>query len=175
MTAHSIEKTDIDWTAINRQIHMWQDLLCLPRKKITVSISINYQEDADSSFRKSNKRGNSSITNRMLCNHNDQINAKNYSGQPSVWWDVYQKMQCPGPPCQHKGQYCWQDPEGKKHYKLRTHYLTALVKYVKQGGIIKTHDNIPSNVREQPYAEERQQLSKQDKSTNGSAEQCRRT
>jgi hypothetical protein len=84
-------------------------------------------------------------------------------------------MRCPGPPCQHKGQYCWQDPEGKKHYKLRTHYLTALVKYVKQGGIIETHDNIPSNVREQPYAEERQQLSKQDKSTNGSAEQCRRT
>lgn len=85
MTAHSVEKTDIDWTAINRQIRMWQDLLCLPRKKITVSISINYQEDADSSFRKSDERGNSSITNRMLCDHNDQIDAENYSGQPSVW------------------------------------------------------------------------------------------
>jgi hypothetical protein len=24
------EKTDIDWTAIHRQIRMWQDLLCLP-------------------------------------------------------------------------------------------------------------------------------------------------
>jgi hypothetical protein len=32
------EKTDIDWTAINRQIRMWQDLLCLPKKKLTVSI-----------------------------------------------------------------------------------------------------------------------------------------
>lgn len=45
----------------------------------------------------------------------------------------------------------------------------ALVKYVKQGGIIKTHDDIPDNVREQLYAEERERLSKQNKSANGSA------
>ena len=55
------KKTDIDWTAINRQIRMWQDLLCLPKKKLTVSISINYREDADSSSRKTDKRGNSSV------------------------------------------------------------------------------------------------------------------
>ncbi|KAF4209650.1 hypothetical protein CNMCM5878_005036 [Aspergillus fumigatiaffinis] len=163
------EKTDIDWTAINRQIRMWQDLLCLPKKKLTVSISINYLEDADSSSRKTDKRGNSSVTNRMLRDRDDQIDAENYSGQPSVWRDVYQKMRCPGPPCQHEGQYCWQDPEGKKHYRLRTHHLTALVKYVKQGGIIETHDDIPDNVREQLYAEERERLSKQNKSANGSA------
>lgn len=63
---------------------MWQDLLCLPKKKLTVSISINYLEDADSSSRKTNKKGNSSITNRMLRDRDNQINTKNYSGQPSV-------------------------------------------------------------------------------------------
>ncbi|GFF98316.1 conserved hypothetical protein [Aspergillus udagawae] len=77
------------------------------------------------------------------------------------------EKRCPGPPCHHEGQYCSQDPEGKKHYKLRTHHLKALVKYVEQGGIIETHDDIPDNVREQLYAEERQRLSKQNKSTNG--------
>lgn len=46
--------------------------------------------------------------------------------------------------------------------------MTALVKYVEQGGIIESHDDIPDNVREQLYAEERQRLSKQNKSTNGS-------
>lgn len=137
------EKTDIDWTAINRQIRMWQDLLCLPKKKLTVSISINYMEDADSSPRKTDKRGNSSVTNRMLRERDDQIDAENYSGQPSVWRDVYQKMRCPGPPCQHEGQYCWQDPIGKKHYRLRTHHLKTIVKYVEQGGILDTHDDVP--------------------------------
>lgn len=50
---------------------MWQDLLCLPKKKLIVSISINYLEDADSSSRKTDKRGNSSVTNRMLCDCDD--------------------------------------------------------------------------------------------------------
>lgn len=47
--------------------------------------------------------------------------------------------------------------------------MKALVKYVEQGGIIKTHDDIPDNVREQLYAEEHQRVSRQNKSTNGSA------
>ncbi|KAF7174220.1 hypothetical protein CNMCM5623_006758 [Aspergillus felis] len=163
------EKTDIDWTAINRQIRMWQDLLCLPKKKLTVSISINYMEDADSPPRKTDKRGNSSVTNRILRERDDQIDAENYSGEPSVWRDVYQKMRCPGPPCQHEGQYCWQDPIGKKHYRLRTHHLKTIVKYMEQGGILDTHDDVPDNVREQLYAEEHHRLLKQNKSPNAFA------
>ncbi|KAJ8147377.1 hypothetical protein LV157_008672, partial [Aspergillus fumigatus] len=163
------EKTDIDWTAINRQIRMWQDLLCLPKKKLTVSISINYREDADSSSRKTDKRGNSSVTNRMLRERDDQIDAENYSGQPSVWRDVYQKMRCPGPPCQHEGQYCWQDPIGKKHYRLRTYHLKSIIKYVEQGGILDTHDDVPDNVRKQLYDEEHQRLSKENKPANNLA------
>jgi hypothetical protein len=75
-------------------------------------------------------------------------------------------MQCPGPPCQHEGQYCWQDPIGKRHYKLRTHHLKAIIKYVEQGGILDTHDDVPDNVREQLYAEEHQRLLKANKSPN---------
>lgn len=36
----------------------------------------------------------------------------------------------------------------------------ALIKYIKQGGIIKTHDDIPDNICEQLYAKERERLSK---------------
>lgn len=61
------------------------------------------------------------------------------------------------------GQYCWQDPAGKKHYKLRTHHLKALVKYAEQGGIIETHNDIPNDVRDQLYAEEHHWLSRQNK------------
>jgi hypothetical protein len=165
LTKH-FEKTDVDWTAINRQISLWQNLLRKCNKKLRISISINYMEDNSPPSRRTDKRGSSSTTNRMLRERDDQIDAEDSSGQPSVWRDVYRKMRCPGPPCHHEGQYCWQDPVGKKHYKLRTHHLKALVRYVEQGGIIETHDDIPDNVREQLYAEERQRLSKQNKSTN---------
>ncbi|KAE8383892.1 hypothetical protein BDV26DRAFT_287305 [Aspergillus bertholletiae] len=101
----------------------------------------------------------------MLRERYDQIDAEDSSGQPSVWRDVYWKMRCPGPPCQHEGQYCWQDPVGKKHYKLRTHHLKALVKYVEQGGIIETHDDIPNYIRDQLYAEDSQRRSKQNKTS----------
>lgn len=160
------EKTDIDWTAIKQQLHLWQNLARQRNKKLRISISINYLEDNNPPANQTDKRGKSSVTKRMLRERDDQIDAENFSGQPSVWRDVYRKMRCPGPPCQHEGQYCWQDPEGKKHYKLRTHHLKALVKYVEQGGIIETHDDIPNNVRDQLYAEEHQRLSRQNKSSN---------
>lgn len=105
----------------------------------------------------------------MLHDLDNQIDAEGYSSQLSIWRDVYQKMRCPGPPCQHEGQYCWQDPVGKKHYRLRTHHLRTLVKYVEQGGILEIHDDIPDNVREQLYAEERQRLFKQNKSASSLA------
>jgi hypothetical protein len=44
--------------------------------------------------------------------------------------------------------------------------LKAIIKYVEQGGILDTHDDVPDNVREQLYAEEHQRLSKANKSPN---------
>jgi hypothetical protein len=62
-------------------------------------------------------------------------------------------MPYPGPPCPQESQYCWLDPAGKKHYRLRTYHLKSLVKYVKQGGILKTHNNMLDTIRDQLYAE----------------------
>lgn len=159
------ERTDIDWTAINRQLLMWEKLR--QDKNLRIAISINYIEDNNPPLSKrTDKRGTSSRTSRMLRELDDQIDAEDSSGQPSVWRDVYRKMRCPGPPCHHEGQYCWLDPVGKKHYKLRTHHMKALVKYVEQGGVIETHDDIPDTVRGQLYAEERQRIEKQYKGPN---------
>ncbi|KAA8641516.1 hypothetical protein EYZ11_012653 [Aspergillus tanneri] len=38
----------------------------------------------------------------MLCEHDNQIDAKDCSGQPSVWRDVYRKMGCLGLSCQNE-------------------------------------------------------------------------
>ena len=79
----------------------------------------------------------------MLRDLHDQVIAEESSGQHSFWRDVYRKMRCPGPPCHHEGQCCWLDPAGKKHYKLRTHHMKALVKYVEQGGTLELMTMFP--------------------------------
>jgi hypothetical protein len=156
------EKTDIDWTAIKIQLSMWEALFH-QGKKLRLCISINYL-DSDESLPGADKRGQSSVTRRMLNARDAEIDAENFSGQPSAWRDVYRIMRCPGSPCRLDSQYCWQDPVGEKHYKLRTHHLRKLVRFVeKEGGIIETHDDVPESVREQLYAEEQQRLEKRPK------------
>ena len=66
-------------------------------------------------------------------------------------------MRCPGPLCD-KGQYCFRDPFGKKHYPLRIHYLRALVNFVEKGSVLQSQDNVPEFIREQLVAEEYQRL-----------------
>lgn len=94
----------------------------------------------------------------MLLERENQIDAEYTSGQPSIWREVHRLMRCPGPSCHHQGQFCWQHPAGKKHYKLRTHHLRSLIKYVEQGGILETHDDVLNVIREELYAEEQQRL-----------------
>lgn len=133
------ETDHIDWTAIDRQLLKWEPLFRKGRK-LRLSITIRYLEDRNPSPpSRTDKRGSSSTSNRMLCDLDDQIDAEESSAQPSLWRDVYKKMRCPGPPCHHEGQYCWQDPVSKKHYRLRTHHLRSLVKFMENDGIINTH------------------------------------
>jgi hypothetical protein len=71
-------------------------------------------------------------------------------------------MRCPGPPCP-RGPYCWQDPNGKKHYPLKTRELQALVLHVQRGNELGTHDDVPYDIRQQLYAAERQQYERHHK------------
>ncbi|KAJ5111804.1 hypothetical protein NUU61_001434 [Penicillium alfredii] len=162
------EGTRIDWTAVEKQLLAWGHLY-RRGKKPRLQISINYMEDSGPLPSRTDKRGKSSVTKRMLADRDAQIDAEQVSGQHSVWREVYRVMRCPGPPCHHEGQYCWQDPEGKRHYRLKTHHLKDLVKYVEQGGVLETHDDIPDSLREQLYAEDNQRLEKRKKTTDSSA------
>lgn len=79
ITKH-FERTDIDWTAINRQLLMWEKLR--QDKNLRISISINYIEDSNPPLSKrTDKRGTASRTSRMLCELDDQIDAEDSSGQ----------------------------------------------------------------------------------------------
>lgn len=158
----------IDWPVVERQLLRWAELF-RSGKKLRVDLSFNYIESAASTSANStrgHKRG-SSATQRMLADRASQLDAEQETGAgSSVWRDVYALMRCPGPPCD-LGPYCWREPFGKKHYKLRTHHLKTLIELVQQGHVLNSHDDVPEDVRDQLYAEEHQRHGR--RSTTNSA------
>lgn len=102
----------------------------------------------------------------MLADRASQLDAEQESsGRLSVWREVYALMRCPGSPC-NLGPHCWRDPFDKKHYKLRTHHLKALVELVQEGRVLDTHDDVPEDIREQLYAEVHERRDRQSTGTN---------
>lgn len=88
----------------------------------------------------------------MLATRNTQVQAKESSqGGPSVWVNTYQKVRClESCPL---GPHCWCDPRDKKRYKLSTHHLRRLVKFVQDGGRFHSHADLPEFIQEDLYAE----------------------
>jgi hypothetical protein len=150
---------DIDWSIVEKQLIAWSDLF-RSGKKLRVDLTFNYVDSHPSPAstpRRGNKRG-SSATQTMLADRAAQLDAEQETtGNPSIWREVYALMRCPGPPCD-LGPHCWCDPFGKKHYKLGTHHLKALINLVEHGHVLKSHDDVPEDIREQLFAEERQRL-----------------
>lgn len=161
------EGTSVDWQDVEKQLLAWAHLF-YRGKTIRLQIAINFIDDSGSLPSSTDKRGRSSVTKRMLAERDAQIDAEHASGHDPVWRDLYRIMRCPGPPCRHEGQYCWQDPEGKKHYRLRTQHLKDLIRYVEEGALLDTHDDVPDTFRQQLYEEEDQRLEKKKSSNNSS-------
>jgi hypothetical protein len=159
---------DIEWSLVERQLMRWGGLF-RSGKKLRVDLSFNYIELAPPSSaarNRGNKRG-SSATQRMLADRASQLDAEQETGaSPSVWRKVYALMRCPGPPC-NRGPHCWRDPFGKKHYKLQTHHLKALIQLVEEGHVLSTHNDVPDDIREQLYAEDAQRRDRQSAGSSG--------
>ncbi|KAJ9481151.1 hypothetical protein VN97_g12352 [Penicillium thymicola] len=161
------EGASVDWTTVENQLLKWANLYRLG-KKLRIQITINYIDDHGRLPPSSDKRGKSSVTKGMITERDAEMDAEQATGGHEVWREVYRIMRCPGPPCRHEGQYCWQDPYRKKHYRLRTNHLKILTRYVQQGGVIEIHDDIPDSLREQLYTEENQRLERRKKSSESS-------
>jgi hypothetical protein len=161
------DSMDIDWSVVEKQLIRWGELF-RAGKRLRVDLSFNYLDASlqpASTANRGNKRG-SSATQRMLAERASQLQAEqDASGSPSIWQEVYALMRCPGPPC-NLGPHCWRDPFGKKHYKVRTHHLKALVELMHQGHTLKSHDDVPEDIRELLYAEEHQRQERHSTTTN---------
>jgi hypothetical protein len=158
------DDTDIDWTIVERQLLGWGELF-RSGKKLRITISFHYTDSSGSAAAPGRGKRGSSATKQMLADRAAQLDAEqDTSGHPSIWREVYALMQCPGSPCD-LGPHCWRDPTGKKHYKLRTHHLKALIDYVEQGHRLVSQEDVPEYVREQLMAEEQQRLERQPRAT----------
>jgi hypothetical protein len=160
--------TSIDWSIIENQLLRWGEFF-REGKKLRLSLSFNYVDTTQSSSTSSrggNNRGRLSTTQRMLADGAMQEAAEQgSSGLQSIWRDVYNRMRCPGAPCQ-KGPHCWIDPVVKKHYPLRAHHMRSLIRHAQEGHPLETYEDVPEAVREQLYVEEQQSIEKHKKTTN---------
>ena len=96
----------------------------------------------------------------MLSDRAAQLDAEEDSNDhSSIWRDIYTLFRCPSPPCD-LGPHCWISPVGKKHYKLRTHHLRALIDFIEQGNPLQSHNNVPNYIVKQLVAEEQQRLTR---------------
>ena len=136
--------TNIDWKPVERQLCKWSNLVCMGRTP-QLAISFKYIQD-DDALRTGDKRGSSSATKRMLAERDAEIIAEEESEQPSSWRYVYKLMRCSVSSCSDFGQWCWQDPRGRKHYRLRKPHLVKLTAHVDKGGRLDSHDDVPEDI-----------------------------
>ncbi|KAM0267961.1 hypothetical protein ACHAQH_010065 [Verticillium albo-atrum] len=145
----SFKELQIDWAVVERQLKKWGHLLSIG-KKLKINVCFKYVES------KAAAPAGRGATASMLAENDTRLDASQaVLGRPEAYLHVFRVMQCPGPPCD-RGPYCWQDPVGKKHYKLLGHHLKELVKFVQEGGKLDVHSDAPEKVRAALYAEEQQ-------------------
>ncbi|KAL4872345.1 hypothetical protein BDV12DRAFT_193439 [Aspergillus spectabilis] len=86
----------------------------------------------------------------------DQQFPKTDINWPEIEKQLYAIMRCPGS-CE-LGLHYWQDPYGKKHYKLYRDEILSLVRYVQSRKILDSHEDMPGMIRDQIYRAGRRRL-----------------
>jgi hypothetical protein len=151
------DSLDVDWKMIESKLQAWSHLL-LDGERLKINLSFNYIETSHSGNAVARGRGGRSATASQLAEVAIYIGGEEtVSAQPAVWRKIYDFFRCIGSPY-GIGPHCWVDTMGKKHYKLKTHHLRALIEYMRLGNTVESHDDIPPDVRDLLFAEEEQSI-----------------
>ncbi|CAG8946997.1 unnamed protein product [Penicillium salamii] len=168
------DDTNISWTTIEKQFLLWSELL-LRGKKLILKISFNYIDNRHSFLsadQKREKKGKSSVTQRILGEKEAQLDTEeSTSSGKSIWHSVYNLIRYNSSTCQY-GPYCWVDPIGKNHYPLKSHHIKHLITYIERGGVLEGHKDIPEAVHDELYREEQDRLNR-DKHKGGHLTEAR--
>lgn len=90
----------------------------------------------------------------MLAIRDLQVDVEQYSSrQASTQQKVYKTIRYPSP-LYNKGPYYQIDTIRKKYYRLLLDTIESLVKYVQDGNILETYNNVPYNICQQLYDKE---------------------
>ncbi|KAI9147313.1 hypothetical protein HJFPF1_12332 [Paramyrothecium foliicola] len=140
----------IDWQPVENKIRAWGPFF-EDGNKLRIDICFVYREIVQPTdvITQHNGRG---ATGRQL-NARDRLLAQQEeeSGTRPVWKEVYALFHCTGVPCTNNQFYCWRDPESKKHYKLDTNILDKLVDHAEEGKVLRTHNDVPEDIRQLIY------------------------
>lgn len=154
---------NIDWRPVETKLRKWSNLVRQGRTP-QIAITVKYIRDDDAA-KACDKRG-SSATKRMLAERDAVISAEEESNQPSSWRYVYKLMRCSVTSCNNFDKWCWQDPNGRKHYGLRKPHLMKLIAYADAGETLVSHDDVPESIRQALYVEAQQKLERSSNKTN---------
>jgi hypothetical protein len=152
------KETEIDWTIVEKYLLAWTPYF-EKGKELRVTVSYNFETGPQStgrSAKRADKRGRTSATTRMFTEMDQLLeDEQQASGQPSQWPQVYKLMECSSPLC-GGSRHCWINPDGKKHIKLTVIQLRELADFVKEGGVVHTHSDVPPYLRERWFAVDEQ-------------------
>ena len=146
-------------SSIENQLVAWDELY-RAGKKLRLNLSFNYVDASQSpttSVGWTDRRGFSSTTRQMLAEGAAQLDAEQVSST-HLFGRRYTVL------CVVLAIHViWDLTAGatllvKKHYKLHTHYLKSLILHVQDGHSLRTHYNVPKDIRKQLYAEEQLSL-----------------
>jgi hypothetical protein len=151
--------TNIDWLQVERRLLRWSEWF-RKGKKLRVIICFRYVEvsqvTATNASKTSGKRARGSATQQMQAELTTALDAEQAAtGRAAAWQHVYALFRCPGPPCELK-PFCWFDSQRNKRFGLKSHHLRSLIRYKDDGKPLDTHDQMPKELRQQIYKEERQ-------------------
>jgi hypothetical protein len=139
---------DIEWKAVENKLTAWSYLF-REGKKLRIDICFIYREISQAvttTTRGSTRAGAS--TRQLLARDELLAEQEEASGRRPVWKEVYELLRCNGAFCTNKGFYCWRDPGTQKHHKLETTVLEKLVGFAEEGNTLRTHDDVPEDIRQ---------------------------
>lgn len=143
----------VDWKTIEDKLRGWAPLFG-EGNKLRIYISFIYKEVIQSAATTTRSRGRGATGRQLIARDQLLADQEETTGSRPVWKEVYELLHCTGVPCVNSQFYCWRDPETKKHCKLDTNILSMLVDFAEEGNLLRTHDDVPENIRQVIYKHE---------------------